>query len=148
MCVLLILGGTILVWRKLLRPALQPGHLITLFYDDRCSLCRGSQRWLQRFDWFGRYRWMPLSTNLEAAKALGFDEARLSGELCGAYQGRPVSGYPLYMLIVKINPLLCWAYPLLWLLQAGGLGPSLYRWVAGHRYFFSSPCRIFDGNNG
>lgn len=105
-----------------------------LVWDDSCSFCGRTVRWLQRLDWLHVIRPIP-SSDAAARGALGISRAEADEaiQLVAVLAGRRVSGFAAVQRVLELLPIsFLWA-PLLRLPPFMAFGSRAYRRVAARR---------------
>lgn len=129
---LLIFGLIILPTYVLFLDAKPRSH--ALVWDDSCSFCGRTIRWLQRLDWLHVIRLVP-SSDAAARDALNISQADSDEaiQLVAGTDGSRVSGFAAVQRVLEVLPLsFLWA-SLLRLPPVMALGSHVYRRVAAGR---------------
>ena len=115
-----------------------------VFLDGSCTFCKWTRSKVGPYDTHSRLRFLDYNDPAIAAEA-PFSRSELADEMhVRTPGGRWVKGYEAWISLLRVLPKLAW---LGWI---GGLplvrwfGPSLYRFVARHRYLLPgapAPCK-------
>lgn len=105
-----------------------------LVWDDSCSFCGRTVRWLRRLDWLSVLDPIP-SSNAAVRESLGISQAQADEalQLVVRSTGRRASGFSAVQRVLQVLPIsFLWA-PLLRLPPIMSLGSRAYRRVAARR---------------
>jgi predicted DCC family thiol-disulfide oxidoreductase YuxK len=116
---------------------------VEIFMDGSCPFCRAVQARVEPFDKAGRLRFVDYNNPTVAALA-PYPRERLDEEMhVRAADGSWQVGYDGWVAILRELPRLKWLGSLLGAIPFRWFGPSVYRWIARHRYRipgFPAPC--------
>jgi len=116
-------------------------HYHQVLYDDTCPLCAFQMRLLQRLDWFGVVKAVPLSDPRAALAAPQLTpEQRLSAIHCITADGKIHRGARCFRFLGMRLPLLALLALVLWIPGAIRVADGVYQWVSRNRYGLS---RVF-----
>ncbi len=108
----------------------------TLYYDERCTLCKRSVLLLKRLDWRNALQPKPLSMAPENIRPQSHEERELILEdSAGIYRAYGVHR----RLCARVFPFVL-AAPIIWLGAITGLGPFIYGVIARHRIRVLGAC--------
>ena len=137
----------LVLWALIFCPAGWNSHRqVSVFYDDRCNLCRGTVRLLTWLNYNSAIKLLPLSTSKDMYRKYGFTDDQMQQEMVGVFKGKPLRGYNLYCVIASVNVLLLPLVPILWMAKIGGLGEIVYQFIAKRRRAIFGVCQISNGN--
>jgi predicted DCC family thiol-disulfide oxidoreductase YuxK len=105
-----------------------------IFLDGSCSFCRWSQAKIEPYDSGERVRFVDYNDPAVAAQ-VPFPRADLDREMhIRTPEGEWLRGFEAWLALMRILPKLAWIGRIAGLPPLRWLGPSLYRFVARHRY--------------
>lgn len=111
-----------------------------LVYDGTCAFCRAQMRLLQKLDWFGTIRFVPVALARSLKLPAEYTEERLLQAIhCVTTKGKIYSGARAFRHACLGIPLLAPIAVLLWIPGAIHPAERLYGWIARNRH------RIFTG---
>lgn len=121
---------------------LETSKKLSVFFDDKCSLCDKTVQIIMLLDIFGRINLKPISVNNESLMKLNIRLEDALTDLYGVVEGTDEvkSGYEFYILLSR-NLVLLWPIlPVLYLGNMLKIGPLLYRFIADRRRDFFGVC--------
>ena len=105
-----------------------------IFLDGSCSFCRWSRARIEPFDSDGRVQFLDYNDHTVATQA-PFPKADLGREMyMRTPEGKWLRGFEAWLALLRVLPRLAWLGWLAGLPPLRWLGPSLYGFVARHRY--------------
>ncbi len=121
-----------LFWTKL---GISGKQHIEVAYDDKCSLCDTTVRFIRAVDVFDKVKLRPVSENHTWLKTHNISVEQAMFDLYGVdnKSGKIFSGYDLYLNLSKQIVLLWPFFPVLLVGKWLKIGPLIYRWIAFRR---------------
>jgi predicted DCC family thiol-disulfide oxidoreductase YuxK len=112
-----------------------------LVYDGTCAFCRAQMRLLQKLDWFGTIRFVPVALVRSLKLPAEYTEERLLQAIhCVTTKGKIYSGAKAFRHACLGIPLLAPIAVLMWIPGAIHPAERLYGWIARNRHrFFIHP---------
>ncbi len=110
-----------------------------LIFDGHCGFCQASVRQVQTVDLWGYVRLVDYHTHADLRQLHpSLDLATCHGQLHLVEPGRLSGGFAVFQRLSVRLPLLWPIAPVLHLPGMAWVGGAIYRWVAVHRYLFST----------
>lgn len=120
----------------------------TVIYDGDCGICTRSKQAIERLDWFGTMRWVPLQGKTAAGFGIPAEELDRALQLIGG-RGR-TAGFaafkrifarlPVFWILagasVWLTPWALIGWAILFSPVSNPIGNRVYDWVARNRYRF------------
>lgn len=105
-----------------------------IFMDGSCSFCRWTRAKIEPYDSDSRLRFLDYNDPAVAAQA-PFSSSELSREMhVRTPDGSWKRGFEAWVVLLRVLPKLAWLGRISARPPVRWLGPSLYRFVARHRY--------------
>ena len=113
-----------------------------VFMDGSCSFCRWTQAKVQPYDSGARLRFLDYNDPKIAAQA-PFPRVALDGEMhVRTPWGSWLKGFAAWLALLRVLPKLAWLGFIAGLPPFRWMGPSIYAFIARHRYSFpGAPAR-------
>lgn len=136
----------LIIWLAIFLPINVRSQRVDIFYDDYCSLCKKAMKSLKLMNFNGRYNFVPISNNNEAYSKYDLSEKKVKSYMAGIYKGKVYVGFDLYMILIRINPVLWVLFPLFILGKYTKLGYLIYNYSAENRYKLFDRCELSFGD--
>lgn len=105
-----------------------------IFMDGSCSFCQWSRKKVEPYDSAARLRFLDYNDPLVAAQA-PFSRTELALEMhVRMPDGKWAKGFDAWLALLGVLPKLAWIGHAAGLPPLRWLGPSMYRFIARHRY--------------
>ncbi len=105
-----------------------------IFMDGSCSFCRWSRQKIEPYDSASRLRFLDYNDPAVAAQA-PFPRAELDNEMhVRTPDGTWLEGFTAWVALLRVLPRLAWVGRIAGMPPARWLGPSVYAFIARHRY--------------
>lgn len=105
-----------------------------IFMDGSCSFCQWTRAKVEPHDAHGRLRFLDYNDPLVAAQA-PFSRADLDQEMhVRTPDGVWLSGFEAWLALLRVMPRFAWVGRIAGLPPFRWLGPSVYAFIARHRY--------------
>jgi len=105
-----------------------------IFMDGSCSFCQWSRQKIEPFDSASRLRFLDYNDPAVAAEA-PFPRAELDNEMhVRTPDGAWLKGFTAWVALLRALPRLAWMGRIAGMPPARWLGPSVYAFIARHRY--------------
>lgn len=103
-----------------------------VFYDNWCPMCQRIKNNIEKLDWLNL---VILVDFRGREKEVGISRKKLEREMHAIilHNNNVVSGFDAFVALSLRTPLLSFLWPLLMLLNVGGIGPKLYNMIAKRR---------------
>jgi predicted DCC family thiol-disulfide oxidoreductase YuxK len=106
---------------------------LAIYYDGACSFCLWSKGLVEPWDTQSRLRFLDINDpQVEASAPYPREELTREMHLQGP-DGTWSAGFAAWVRILRVLPRFAWLGWMLGLPPFRWAGPSVYRWVAGHR---------------
>jgi predicted DCC family thiol-disulfide oxidoreductase YuxK len=116
-------------------------------YDDQCGFCSKGVRYLDSINYNGYLKFIPLSkSKVYFDKYNNFDMEEARKYMIGYVNGKKYVGFDLYIEIFKINAILWFLLPILYLGKIFNIGSHIYKIIADNRYKIAGQCNINSYN--
>lgn len=111
-------------------------------YDESCSLCQRSKKWMMSLDWFNQVAWVSLQDYEQESNCFPFNKKDLRKELhLITSNGRVLKGFYAIRKMMLQCPLLVIPGVICYLPFVNLVGNRVYRWVAENRHIlFRQSC--------
>jgi predicted DCC family thiol-disulfide oxidoreductase YuxK len=115
-------------------PSMTQTGTFDIFMDGSCSFCRWSREKIEPYDSRSRLRFLDYNDPAVAAQA-PFSREDLGREMhVRTPDGRWMEGFEAWLELLRALPKLAWLGRLAGLPPLRWMGPSVYRFIARHRY--------------
>jgi predicted DCC family thiol-disulfide oxidoreductase YuxK len=117
-----------------------------IFLDGSCSFCRWTRAWIEPYDSRGRLRFLDYNDPSIGGQT-PYSRAELESEMrVRTPDGIWLTGFEAWLAVLCALPRLAWIGRLANLKPFRRVGPSIYRFVARHRYWIPGvPARCTNG---
>jgi predicted DCC family thiol-disulfide oxidoreductase YuxK len=117
-----------------------------IFMDGSCSFCRWSRQKIEPYDSASRLRFLDYNDPTVAAQA-PFPRTELDNEMhVRTPDGAWLKGFTAWVALLRTLPRLSWVGRLAGMPPACWLGPSVYAFIARHRYSLPGAPKRCEGD--